>query len=91
VFFHNGVYHDLDHVMAFYNERNTDPGKFYPRTADGKIDKYDDIPPALQKNVDVTDAPFDRKFGDTPAMTNDDIRDIIAFVKTLNDDPVTTK
>lgn len=88
VFFHNGIYHDLDHVMAFYNERNTDPGKFYPLGADGKVEKYDDIPPALQKNVDITDAPFDRKFGDRPAMTNDDIRDIVAFLKTLNDDPV---
>jgi cytochrome c peroxidase len=88
VFFHNGVYHDLDHVMAFYNERNTDPGKFYPLGPDGKVQKYDDIPLDLQKNVDITDAPFDRKFGDHTAMTNDDIRDIIAFLKTLNDDPV---
>lgn len=88
VFFHNGIYHDLDHVMAFYNERNTDPGKFYPRDASGKIEQYDDIPAAYRKNVDVTDAPFDRKFGDKPAMTDDDIRDIIAFLKTLNDDPV---
>lgn len=87
VFFHNGIYHNLDQVMAFYNERNTDPGKFYPHGADGKIDKYDDIPPQFQKNVDVTDAPFDRKFGDKPAMSADDIRDIEAFLKTLNDDP----
>ncbi|WP_321856281.1 cytochrome-c peroxidase [Paraburkholderia tropica] len=88
VFFHNGIYHDLDRVMAFYNERNTDPGKFYPRGADGKIEKYDDMPADLQKNVDVADAPFDRKFGDKPAMTADEIHDIIAFLKTLNDDPV---
>ncbi|MBN3853927.1 MULTISPECIES: cytochrome-c peroxidase [unclassified Paraburkholderia] len=88
VFFHNGIYHNLDQVMAFYNERNTDPGKFYPHGANGKIDKYDDIPAQFQKNVDVTDAPFDRKFGEKPAMTADEIRDIEAFLKTLNDDPV---
>ncbi|MBB3257754.1 cytochrome c peroxidase [Paraburkholderia bannensis] len=87
VFFHNGIYHNLDQVMAFYNERNTDPGKFYPHGADGKVEKYDDIPAHLQKNVDVTDAPFDRKFGDKPAMTADDIRDIEAFLKTLDDEP----
>jgi cytochrome c peroxidase len=87
VFFHNGIYHNLDDVMAFYNERNTDPGKFYPHGADGKIDKYNDIPAQFQKNVDITDAPFDRKFGDKPAMTASDIRDIEAFLKTLNDDP----
>ncbi|MCP3723139.1 c-type cytochrome [Paraburkholderia sp. CNPSo 3272] len=91
VFFHNGVYHNLDDVMAFYNDRNTDPGKFYPHGPDGKIDKYDDIPPQFQKNVDVTDAPFDRKFGDKPAMTQSDIQDIIAFLKTLNDEPLPPK
>ena len=85
VFFHNGIYHDLQHVMDFYNERNTDPGKFYPRGADGKVQKYDDIPAQYQANVDVTDAPFDRKFGDQPAMTQSDIKDIIAFLGTLND------
>jgi len=91
VFFHNGIYHTLDDVMAFYNDRNTDPGKFYPRGPGGRIDKYDDIPAQYRKNVDVTDAPFDRKFGDKPAMTQRDIQDIIAFLKTLNDDPLPSK
>jgi cytochrome c peroxidase len=36
-------------------------------------------------NIDDKDAPFDRKLGDKPAMTEADIRDIIAFLKTLND------
>lgn len=85
VFFHNGVYHDLKQVMDFYNLRNTDPGKIYPKDASGKIEKYDDIPAKYQANVDVADAPFDRKLGDSPAMTDQDIDDIIAFIKTLND------
>ncbi|WP_296655177.1 cytochrome c peroxidase [Paraburkholderia sp.] len=85
VFFHNGIYHTLDQVMAFYNERNTNPGKLYPHGPDGEIEKYDDIPARFQKNVDVIDAPFDRKFGDKPAMTQSDIQDIIAFLKTLDD------
>ncbi|MEK6347050.1 MAG: cytochrome c peroxidase [Burkholderia sp.] len=89
VFFHNGIYHDLQHVMDFYNERNTNPGKFYPKGPDGKVQKYDDIPAKYQANVDVTDAPFDRKFGDQPAMTQAEIKDIIAFLHTLNDEPVT--
>jgi cytochrome c peroxidase len=33
----------------------------------------------------VADAPFDRKFGDQPAMSDQDIQDIIAFMKTLSD------
>ncbi|CAE6868267.1 Methylamine utilization protein MauG [Paraburkholderia aspalathi] len=85
VFFHNGVYRSLEDVMAFYNERNTAPQKFYSRDSDGKIQKYDDLPSRYQANVDDKDAPFDRKLGDKPAMSDDDIRDIIAFLKTLND------
>ncbi|MGY4730239.1 cytochrome-c peroxidase [Burkholderia pyrrocinia] len=88
VFFHNGVFHTLDQVMAFYNERSISPQKFYSRGADGKVDEYDDIPPKYRANVDVTDAPFDRKPGDKPAMTAQDIKDIEAFLGTLNDEPV---
>ncbi|WP_176704133.1 cytochrome c peroxidase [Burkholderia singularis] len=86
VFFHNGIYHTLDQVMDFYNTRNTDPGKFYPRGPNGKIDQYDDMPARYRANVDVTDAPFDRKLGAQPAMSPQDIRDIIAFLKTLTDE-----
>ncbi|WP_438397011.1 cytochrome-c peroxidase [Caballeronia sp. DA-9] len=84
-FFHNGVYNSLDDVMAFYNERNIQPEKFYPKGADGKVRKYDDLPPQFHANIDDKDAPFDRKLGDKPAMTKSDIQDIIAFLKTLND------
>jgi cytochrome c peroxidase len=85
VYFHNGVYHTLKEVMDFYNLRNTNPDKIYPKDASGKVEKYDDLPAKYQANVDVADAPFDRKFGDKPAMTDDEINDIIAFMKTLND------
>jgi cytochrome c peroxidase len=85
VFFHNGVYHTLEQVMDFYNLRNTSPEKIYPRDASGKLEVYNDIAPQYRANVDVADAPFDRKFGDKPAMTDAEIKDIIAFVKTLND------
>ena len=84
-FFHNGVYHDLKEVMDFYNLRNTNPDKIYPKDASGKVLKYDDIPVKYQANVDETDAPFDRKLGDKPAMTDGEIQDIIAFMKTLDD------
>ncbi|WP_415774511.1 cytochrome-c peroxidase [Paraburkholderia sp. J94] len=84
-FFHNGVYHDLKQVMDFYNLRETSPEKIYPRDAAGKVEKYNDLPAKYAANVDIADAPFDRKFGDKPAMTDQDIDDIIAFLKTLND------
>ena len=85
VFFHNGVYHNLRQVMDFYNLRDTDSAKIYPRDASRKIVKYDDLPTQYQANIDVADAPFDRKFADKPAMTDQDIDDIIAFMKTLDD------
>ncbi|CAM2158389.1 cytochrome c peroxidase (plasmid) [Pararobbsia alpina] len=84
-YFHNGVYTDLKQVMDFYNLRNTNPDKIYPKDASGKVMKYDDIPAQYQANIDVADAPFDRKLGDKPAMTEAEINDIIAFIKTLND------
>lgn len=85
VFFHNGVYHDLKQVMDFYNLRNTNPEKIYPRDASGKVQQFDDLPKAYQKNIDFADAPFDRKPTDQPAMSDRDIQDIIAFLGTLND------
>ena len=85
VFFHNGVFHTLEAVMDFYNFRDTDPGKVYPIGADGKPQKYNDLPAKYRGNADVTDPPFDRKLGDKPAMSAQDMRDIIAFMKTLND------
>jgi cytochrome c peroxidase len=85
VFFHNGVYHSLQQVLDFYDFRDTDPTKIYPRAADGRIDKFNDLPRRYRANIDITDPPFDRNPGDPLAMTAADERDIIAFLKTLTD------
>ena len=85
VFFHNGVFHSLGDVLHFYVERETKPEKWYPRGKDGQVVKYDDAPANNRANVDITDAPFDRKLGDAPALTDDEIKDVISFLKTLND------
>jgi len=85
VFFHNGVYHTLDDVMKFYNLRDVAPDKIYPRDAHGKVLQYDDLPATYRANIDKADAPFDRHLGDAPAMTDDDIKDVIAFLRTLTD------
>ncbi|WP_176082628.1 cytochrome c peroxidase [Martelella sp. HB161492] len=84
-FFHNGRYHTLEDVLHFYVERDTDPAAFYPTKADGTVDKYDDLPAQYHGNVDVIDAPFDRKPGDQPALDEQEIRDITAFLNTLTD------
>lgn len=83
-FFHNGVHHSLREVIEFYVQRDTDPAKWYPRNADGTVRKYDDLPPQYHININV-DPPFDRKPGDTPALSDSEIDDMIAFLKTLTD------
>ncbi len=84
-FFHNGVFRTLQQVLDFYNFRDTNPEKVYPRAADGTVQKYDDLPAKYRANVDVTDPPFDRKAGESPAITAQDEADIIAFLNTLTD------
>lgn len=83
-FFHNGIYHDLHEVLAFYVTRDTEPQRWYPRKADGRIDKFDDLPQGYRRNVNV-DPPFDRKPGQAPALSGAEIDDVIAFLKTLTD------
>jgi len=85
VYFHNGVFHSLEDVVRFYVERETKPEKWYPVGKDGKVDKYNDLPLERRGNADITDAPFDRKPGDAPALTEDEIKDVVAFLKTLTD------
>jgi cytochrome c peroxidase len=42
------------------------------------------LPPPYTANVDVQ-LPFDRRIGETPAMSEADIRDIVVFLQTLSD------
>jgi cytochrome c peroxidase len=84
-YFHNGAFQTLQQVMDFYNFRDTNPEKVYPLDADGKAQKYNDIPVQYHGNVDVSDPPLNRHPGDAPAMTDQDEADIIAFLKTLDD------
>lgn len=85
VFFHNGIYHALKQVLDFYNLRAVAPQKIYPLGADGKPAVFNDLPAAYRANVDTNDAPFDRHVGDEPALTEQDIRDLITFLHTLDD------
>jgi cytochrome c peroxidase len=85
VFFHNGVFHSLNDVLHWYVERDTNPGKWYPANRRGVVNKYDDLPAQYRANIDVVDAPFDRKAGQAPALNDAEIADVIAFLGTLTD------
>ncbi|MBC8638313.1 cytochrome-c peroxidase [Caballeronia sp. EK] len=91
-FFHNGIYHNLEDVVRFYVERDTNPEKFYPVSKKGVVQKFDDLPKRYWENVN-TEAPFDRKKGDKPALDEAEIRDVVAFLDTLTDgyDPAKDK
>ncbi|ACK50643.1 Di-heme cytochrome c peroxidase [Methylocella silvestris BL2] len=83
-FFHNGVFHDLREAVAFYVERDVKPEKYYPRRIDGTVDKFNDLPVQYRANIN-NDPPFGGKPGDAPAMTDAEIDDVVAFLKTLTD------
>jgi cytochrome c peroxidase len=85
VFFHNGGVHSLEDAVRFYVERETRPEKWYPRRADGTVAMYDDLPPAYRANVDVKDAPFNHHRGEQPALSEQEIKDVVAFLNTLTD------
>ena len=84
VYLHNGVFDVLEDVVRFYAERDTAPEKWYPRSASGVPRKFDDLPPEYRKNVDAA-SPFGRRAGETPALSDDDVRDIVAFLNALSD------
>jgi len=83
-FFHNGAIHSLEDAVRFYAQRDTQPQKWYPRKADGTVDKFDDLPPQYRANVNM-EPPFGGKPGDKPVLSEADVRDIVAFLKTLTD------
>jgi cytochrome c peroxidase len=91
VFFHNGRFHSLRKALEFYVERDTDPKKWYPVGPDGKVEKFNDLPAQYRNNVDTVDAPLDRKLGQKPAWNQQQIEDVIAFLKTLTDQDVADK
>jgi len=82
-FFHNGVFHRLEDAVAFYAERDTNPGRWYPRHG-GRVDLLDDLPARYRDNAN-RDPPFGGKRGAAPALSKAEIRDVVAFLRTLTD------
>src|SRR5262249_49844272 len=83
-FFHNGVFHDLRDVVAFYATRDTDPAKWYGRQADGTPAEFNDLPERYRDNIN-TDPPSGPAPGAEPALSDAEIDDVVAFLKTLTD------
>jgi cytochrome c peroxidase len=85
VFFHNGKLTSLRDVIRFYNTRDTAPEDWYPSVG-GVVQKYNDLPREYRGNID-TQPPLDgRPRGSKPAMSDRDMDDLEAFLRTLTDD-----
>ena len=84
-FFHNGVFSSLRQVVQFYQDRDVMPWKWYPRRPDGTIDKVNDLPGLLRKNLDLEPPFMGREGGQIGAITDSDVDDLLAFLETLND------
>lgn len=83
--FHNGRFHDLEDAVRFYVQRDQQPARWYARNDKGQPVLYDDLPPAMRRYVDHFDPPFDRQPDARPALNDAEIRDVVAFLKTLDD------
>jgi cytochrome c peroxidase len=81
-YFHNGKFATLREVVSFYVRRDTNPEEWYPNAG---ADKFDDLPPQYRANVNTTEAPYNRRPGDLPALTSDEIDAVVAFLNTLTD------
>lgn len=91
VFFHNGKYTSLREAIRFYATRDTDPEKWYGRNLEGGITKFNDLPIEYRENVSRDEIPYEQHFGRMPRLSEKDIEDIEAFLKTLTDGYVLTK
>jgi len=79
-FMHNGYFKSLTEVVKFYVQRSTDPAAVYHGS-----DAPDDLPAKYAANLDVVDPPFDRKKGAQPALNDEEIADIVAYLGTFTD------
>jgi cytochrome c peroxidase len=79
-YMHNGLFDNLRDAVAYYATRDTDPKKWFP---DGK--KFNDLPPQFHANVDVETPPYQRRPEQRAQLNDDEIDDIVAFLRTLTD------
>ena len=77
---HNGFFKDLRDVVSFYATRNSDPKRWY-----GPKGVANDLPTAYLDNIISDRVPFNRPASAGPALTEREIDDVVAFLKTLSD------
>jgi cytochrome c peroxidase len=79
-YMHNGVFTSLRDVVAFYATRATDPKRWYKSGV-----RFEDVPAKYRGSVNVSSIPYNRREGDSPAVNDQEIDAIVAFLQTLTD------
>lgn len=79
-YMHNGFFDSLRDAVAFYATRDTEPKKWFPA---GK--KFNDLPAQYHANVNVETPPYQRQPGQRPQLNDEEIDDIVVFLRTLTD------
>lgn len=79
-FMHNGFFNNLTDVVRFYATRNSNPQRWY-----GAAGVPNDLPARYLGNIESTKAPFNRNAAQGPALSEAEISDIVAFMRTLSD------
>jgi cytochrome c peroxidase len=77
---HNGAFKNLRDAVSFYATRATDPMRWYKSGV-----KFDDVPEKYRHQVNINSIPYNRRQGDEPALTDEDVDAIVAFLGTLTD------
>lgn len=79
-FMHNGFFSDLREVVRFYATRDSNRQRWY-----GPGGIPDDLPARYRTNLETGKAPFNRPPGAGPALTESEVLDVVAFLRTLSD------
>lgn len=79
-FMHNGFFNNLADVVRFYSTRNSNPQRWY-----GPTGLPNDLPAQYLQNLETTKAPFNRTAAQGPVLTEPEIADVVAFLRTLSD------
>ena len=79
-FMHNGFFTSLADVVRFYSTRNSNPQRWY-----GPTGVPNDLPEQYRANLEITKAPFNRTAAQGPVLTEAEIADVVAFLRTLSD------
>jgi cytochrome c peroxidase len=79
-FMHNGSFNNLADVVRFYSTVKSNPQRWY-----GPSGIPDDLPVKYLANIETTKAPFNRAATAGPVLTEPEVADIVAFLRTLSD------